>query len=253
MRGLRRRSSGEDDARGVGSGAGDEPNAEAEAADEQDAATADPADPETGPPGLGADTETDDVGGEDPSDDAAAQHEDSPQRKWKRLLFPAVSAVLIVALVVVAGLLLWQRYGGDDSTAASAADIGHDSPGNLTSPYIDKADMVVLDIVNASPDTAEKNAQEVLDNSIGDFHDVYAGARDQYLAMVTGSEATSEGKIIQSGLESIDGTKATVLVLASTEVTNKSVSEPSRRDFRLRVTVEKQGDDYKVSSLEQVV
>lgn len=161
------------------------------------------------------------------------------------------AAAVVVVLVVCMSLLLWQRYAAGDSSAA--ARVGHDSPGNLHSPYIDEAERVVLKVINATPETVEENSQAVLASSTGKFHETFKKSEEQYVSLVKKAEAHSVGTIVQSGLESTDGTSGSVLVVASTQVRNKSVSEPSERNFRMRVTVVRDGGEYKVSDLQQVV
>lgn len=184
------------------------------------------------------------------ADNAVADGAQSAARR--RWLFAAVSAAVIVVLVVCMSLLLWQRHGSDGG-GSSNAQVEHGAPGNLSSPFIDEAEDIVLNIINATPETVEQNSQEVLASSTGAFHDTYKQSEDQYVGLVKKAEAHSEGTIVQSALESTDGTSGTVLVVASTQVRNKSVSEPSERDFRMRVTVVEDGGEYKVSDLQQVV
>ncbi len=199
-----------------------------------------------------ADGSTSDGGGDctdtDGADGAADSAPDSGgtagRSRLRARLFPVVSGIVIVALVVVMGLLLWQRYGTDET--ASGDD------GTLHSPAVDVAEQVVLGITNINPESVESNADTVLSHSTGAFHDDYEAAKGQFATLVGEAEANSTGRIVQSGLESIGGDKATVLVVVSTDVQNKALPEASQRGFRLRVTLEKEGDSYKVSNLEQV-
>ncbi|WP_182346007.1 hypothetical protein [Tomitella gaofuii] len=225
MRGLRRRARGEGRKPVGGDGADARAHDDAGAADGAQASTAEASASDGAP------------------DDAQPERVRTP-RAW---LFPVASGVVIVALLVVMGLLLWQRYGASDTNASAGG-----SQGALQSPAIDVAEKVVLGVTNVNPDTVKANADEVLANSTGSFHDDYQAAQGQFAALVGKADATSAGTIVESGLESLQGDTATVLVVVSTDVQNKALPEASQRGFRLRVTLEKDGNTYKVSNLEQV-
>ena len=235
MRGLRRRARGTD--RDAGDAVGGVKDAGA-GAGTRDGGAADGHGADGGPgadgvAGTGTDAAEDSGGGVT-----------SGRRRIASRMFPLASGIVIVVLVVVMGLLLWQRYGTDDT--ASAGD------GTLASPAIDVAEQVVMGITNINPDTVESNADTVLSHSTGAFHDDYEAAQGQFATLVGEADANSTGHIVQSGLESIGGDTATVLVVVSTDVQNKALPEASQRGYRLRVTLEKEGDSYKVSNLEQV-
>ncbi|GAA4809025.1 hypothetical protein [Tomitella cavernea] len=229
MRGLRRRARGEDRTP-VGDGADE--RAQDDAVAQDDSAAQDGPDTDGHVPASGT------VG----TPDAAP-----PERKPRAWLFPVVSGVVIVALLVAMSLLLWQRYGVSGPESAAGG-----TQGALQSPAIDVAEKVVLGVTNVNPDTVDANADEVLANSTGSFHDDYQAAQGQFATLVGKADATSAGTIVRSGLESLQGDTATVLVVVSTDVQNKALPEASQRGFRLRVTLEKEGNTYKVSNLEQV-
>lgn len=199
--------------------------------------------PGSAEPGGAAEAPEDDGAAEAPEDDGS----DAPSSR-RRWLFPAVSGALIAVLAVLTGLLAWQYADGPDA----AGDASHGAQGNLSSPFIDAAETVVLGITNVDPGTVESNAEEVLAHTTGGFHDEYQAAQGQFASLVGEASATSHGRIVQSGLESVSGDTGTVLLVVSTEVRNNALAQPSQRGFRLRVTVEKDGDSYKVSNLEQV-
>lgn len=119
-------------------------------------------------------------------------------------------------------------------------------------PYVDYAKQFAGWLSSLSPQSADSDIQRLLDGSIGEFHDDFAKSRNDFLKTVVDSNVSTQGSVNAAALESISGTKAQVLVAATSNVTNKAGATQDPRKWRLELRVEQVGATYKVSKVEFV-
>ena len=93
---------------------------------------------------------------------------------------------------------------------------------------------------------ADSDVQRVLSSATGAFHDDFANRSQPFIDVVEQAQSTSVGAVTEAGLESQNGEEAQVLVAVSVKVTAGGV-EQAPRAWRMRISVQKVGDDAKVS------
>lgn len=96
---------------------------------------------------------------------------------------------------------------------------------------------------------AESDVKRVLDSSTGTFYDDFAKRQQPFIEVVKKAQATSKGTITDAGLESESGDEAQVLVAVSVKTSNIGAAEQEPRAWRMRISVQKLGDQAKVSNV----
>ncbi|MDG3011519.1 hypothetical protein G4X40_15335 [Rhodococcus sp. D2-41] len=152
----------------------------------------------------------------------------------------AALVIVVLAVLGTGGWLLWENHQHNQLEAKRNA-------------YIATATQEVLNTLNIQKDSADADVKRILDNASGSFYDQFNSNRDQFVNIVKEAEVNSKGNVIQAALQDISGNTARVLVVGSSEVTNKASPQASQRDYRLRVTVTDDGHRMTVSDMEYVM
>ena len=157
-----------------------------------------------------------------------------PQRLG--VLFGVVAAVLLASVV---GWLGYQSYHARQAAERRAEflQVGRQGAVNLTT----------IDWEHADADV-----QRILGAAIGTFYDDFSQRAQPFVDVVRKTQSTSVGTITAAGLESSTATDAQVLVAVSVETTNTASPQQEQRGWRMRLTVQKIGNDMKVSRVEFV-
>ncbi|MCG7610254.1 MULTISPECIES: hypothetical protein [Mycobacterium] len=98
----------------------------------------------------------------------------------------------------------------------------------------------------------EADVQRILDAATGGFHDDFQKRAPAFVEVVKKAQSTSEGTITEAGLESQTPDSAQVLVAVSVKTSNAGAPEQDPRAWRMRIGVQKVGDETKVSNVEFV-
>ncbi|MDA3640013.1 hypothetical protein [Mycobacterium xenopi] len=189
---------------------------------------------------------------EDSTADADAPAGDARQdkpgwfRRWRRRIRLSVAAAVLAAVVVVAALggsvymvLQHRNLAQQRERAAEFAAAARQGVVTLTS----------LDFNNAKHDV-----QRILDNSTGSFRDEFQKMADDFIKVVEQSKVVEKGTVqaVAVDLDSMTKDSATALVVSRSEVTNAAGAKEDPRNFRLVVTVARDGDQLKMSKVEFV-
>jgi Mce-associated membrane protein len=150
-----------------------------------------------------------------------------------------VAGVLVLALIAAGIVLLFDRNAASDRDAKRNA-------------YVQTARQTVLNLTTIRPETAKEDVERILAGASGDFKAEFDGRQDPFVSVVKEASVTTEGQIIEAGLEREDGNKAQVLVAARANVTTPDQSQSGPRDFRMRVTVTDDGGTMTASKVEFV-
>ena len=159
----------------------------------------------------------------------------APARR-RLLLALSVLGLLLVAAIVALVLQL-RSYEQVDDAREAAVQAAQQSALNLTS--IDKDDFAA-------------DVRRVLDGSNGAFKTDFEARSKQLATVLTENEVSSEGKVIDAGLVRFDDRNATALVVVDSNVKNTAVPEGRVNTYRMRLTLERQGDQWLTSMLEFV-
>ena len=100
---------------------------------------------------------------------------------------------------------------------------------------------------------AKDDVQRVIDSSTGQFRDDFQQRAKDFASVVEQSKVVTQGTVSSAALESMDEHSASVLILATSKITNAAGAKDEPRIFRLRVTVTEDGGQYKMSKVDFVV
>ena len=150
-----------------------------------------------------------------------------------------VLSVVAVLLAVATGWLTWQVHGQSVTASQRTAVLG-------------AARQESLDLTTLSNKTGAADFQAVLDGSAGNLKQELADGKSDFLKELNSDAVTSVGQVLDVGLVSMNGTKATVLLNVSSTVTNKQSSKPETRLYHWQAALVYSGGRWLVTSLEFV-
>ena len=151
----------------------------------------------------------------------------------------ALAALLTAAALTLTALMLWQH---GRVAAQHASD----------RRFVDAARDGIVALLSIDHGRARADVQRVLDLSTGQFHDEFARSADDFVKTAEDSKAVTKGTVNVAALERVDGDRATVLVAATSEVSNVNGASQDPRPFRISVTVTREGETCKMSDVEFV-
>ena len=150
-----------------------------------------------------------------------------------------IAVIIIVASLAGSGWIVWQYY---DARARR----------EHAQEFVDTAKQTVVDLTSIDFHKVKDQVQHIVDNSTGSFRDDFINRSDQFIKVAEASKAVAKGTVDAAAVESMTTDEAVVLVVGSEQITN-AVGNQQPRSFRFRVTVTKDGDQFKVSKLELVL
>lgn len=151
----------------------------------------------------------------------------------------AALAVLVLALLVTGGVLLpgWLDARAEDERRRAV----------LRAATAEVVAFTTLDYRDLEP-----SIERVLDGATGEFEEQFESSRAQLEQLSRDNESVSEGRVLKAGVVSMDEDSATVVVVADSQVTNKSTDEPQPRHYRLQLDLVLEGDRWLTSDLQFV-
>lgn len=188
-------------------------------------------------------TDGDTDGDEDSADydEEAADEEAAPAKpRMSHLrLATIVGLVLVVALAALTGWLGFRTYQSHqaDEQRKLFLQVGRQGALNLTTIDWQQADA---------------NVQRILDSATGTFYDDFQKRSQPFVEVVKQAQSKSVGTIAEAGLESESDNGAQVLVAVTVKTSNAGAPEQAPRAWRMRISVQKVGDEAKVSNVEFV-
>jgi Mce-associated membrane protein len=150
-----------------------------------------------------------------------------------------VGLTIVAALIAVAGWLGWGAYQANQVTEQRAEFLQAGRQGALN--------LTTVDWQHADADT-----QRILNSATGTFYDDFLKQSQPFIDVLKAAQARSEGTITVAGLESSSGNDAQVLVAVSVQISNAGAPVQDPRAWRMRISVQKVGDDVKMSKVEFV-
>ena len=148
----------------------------------------------------------------------------------------------LVAVVALAGLTGWLGFQAYQAQQTQ----------DLRSLYLQVGRQGALNLTTIGYENAEADVQRILDSATGTFYDDFQRRAEPFVEVVKQAQSTSEGTIAEAGLESFSDNEAQVLVAVTVRTSNAGAPDQAPRAWRMRISVEKVGDEAKVSNVEFV-
>ena len=198
---------------------------------------------------VGTDSE---VPVEDPDDDvvdvedvepesAAGDADGEPTPRSKKPMAASWRATLfgLAMVVVLAGLVGWLGFRVYQSHQAQAQ----------RSQFLQVARQGALNLTTIDWQHAEADVHRILDGATGEFYDDFAKRSQPFIEVLKQAQAKTVGTITEAGLESETTDSAQALVAVSVQTSNAGEPEQVPRAWRMRINVQKVGDQVKVSDV----
>jgi Mce-associated membrane protein len=99
---------------------------------------------------------------------------------------------------------------------------------------------------------ADADVQRILDSATGTFYDDFQKRAQPFVEVVKQAQSKSVGTVSEAGLESESDNGAQVLVAVTVNTSNAGAPEQAPRAWRMRISVQKVGEEAKVSNVEFV-
>jgi len=165
--------------------------------------------------------------------------------RWRRWL-PSLSAtskvaaiILICAFAGASGYMVWQ----DRDTTKRA---------QRAAKFVAGARQGVINMTSLDFNRAKEDVQRLLDSSTGQFRDDFQQRAKDFASVVEQSKVVTQGTVNAAAIQSMDEHSASVLVAATSRITNSAGANDEPRVWRLEVTVTEDGGQYKVSKVQFV-
>jgi Mce-associated membrane protein len=182
------------------------------------------------------DAEADDVDA-----DGDVPNEDPPSRRPRspKTLAAIAGAIMIVAVGAVAGWLGLQLQHTQQAADQRAA-------------YLQAARQGAINLTTIDWQQADGDVKRIVDNATGTFYDDFSKRAQPFVDVVKQVQSKTTGTVTMAGLESMSGDQAQALVAVTVNTTNAGAPEPTSKAWRMRIDVQKVGDDVKVANVEFV-
>lgn len=152
---------------------------------------------------------------------------------WRATLFG------LAMVVVLAGLVGWLGFRVYQSHQAQAQ----------RSQFLQVARQGALNLTTIDWQHAEADVHRILDGATGEFYDDFAKRSQPFIEVLKKAQAKTVGTITEAGLESQTADSAQALVAVSVQTSNAGEAEQVPRAWRMRIDVQKVGDQVKVSNV----
>jgi Mce-associated membrane protein len=190
-----------------------------------------------------ADTEKTTDGDEDSADyDEEALDEGAAPAKPRMSHVQLAMTAGLVLVVLLAGLTGWLSFRTYQSHQA-------DEQRKL---FLQVGRQGALNLTTIDWQQADANVQRILDSATGTFYDDFQKRAQPFVEVVKQAQSKSVGTIAEAGLESETDNGAQVLVAVTVKTSNAGAPEQAPRAWRMRISVQKVGDEAKVSNVEFV-
>jgi len=164
-------------------------------------------------------------------------------RSWRRLTPQR--------LAVLAGLLMAVGMAALISVLGVRAHHSHQSA-DRRALYLQIGRQGALNLTTIDWHHADADVQRIQATATGPFYDDFSQRSQPFIDVVKKLQSTSTGTVTTAGLESSTDTDAQLLVAISVQTTTAQAPQPTLRAWRMRISLQKLGNDVKVSNVEFV-
>jgi Mce-associated membrane protein len=183
---------------------------------------------------------------EDDAPESLADHDvgETPVRTSKKPI-SAVRRAILVGLIVVLGLAVlvgWLGFRAYQSHQEQAQ----------RSQFLEVAKQGALNLTTVDWQKAEADVQRILDGAAGQFHDDFASRAQPFIDVVKQAKSTTVGTITDAGLESQTDDTAQALIAVTVVASNTVAPQQVSHSWRMRISVQRVGDQAKVFNVEFV-
>ena len=186
--------------------------------------------------------ESDEKAPEETAEAAEPESRLARSRRWLPSLsvtWKVAAMILIICFAGASGYMMWQHRDATERQQRAAR-------------FVAGARQGVVNMTSLDFRKAKEDVQRVVDSSTGEFKDDFQQRAKDFTTVVEQSKVVTEGTVTAAALESMDEHSASVLVSATSKITNAAGAKDEPRAWRLRVAVTEDGGQYKMSKVDFV-
>lgn len=174
----------------------------------------------------------------------AANENEAPEPRSRKPVSTLRHAILfgLVVIVALGALVGWWAFRVYQAHQSQVQ----------RSHFLEAAKQGAVNLTTIDWQHADADVQRIVDGATGQFHDDFAKRSKPFIDVAKQVKATTVGTLDEAGLESTTGDTAQVLVAVTVKVSNLGAAEQTPRRWRMRMFVQKLGDQVKISNVEFV-
>ena len=188
---------------------------------------------------------------EEALDEEAADEEAADEEAADETAAPAKPRMSHVRLAMIAGLILVVVLAGLTGWLGFRAYQTHQAE-EQRKLFLQVGRQGALNLTTIDWQQADADVQRILDSATGTFYDDFEKRAKPFVEVVKQAQSKSVGTISEAGLESESADGAQVLVAVTVKSSNAGAPEQQPRAWRMRISVQKMGDEAKVANVEFV-
>lgn len=162
-------------------------------------------------------------------------------RPARPVIAPLIAGLAAVALLATTGYMFWQHHVASQQRRQQAE-------------YAAAARQGVINLMSVDFATAKDTVQRVIDGSTGRFRSNFEETADDFVRALQEEKIVTTAAVNDVAVESVDGDTAVVLVSATSQRQGAQAPKEQQqpRVWRVVVTLQRDGDQMKMSSVEFV-
>ena len=197
------------------------------------------------------DTVTDSAEDSTDDEDASDEDDDDSDEDADLVAAPAKPRMSHVRLAMIAGLVLVVALAGLTGWLGFRTYQSHQAD-EQRKLFLQVGRQGALNLTSIDWQQADADVQRILDSATGTFYDDFQKRAKPFVEVVKQAQSKSVGTIAEAGLESESSDGAQVLVAVTVKTSNAGAPEQQPRAWRMRISVQKVGDEAKVANVEFV-
>lgn len=162
-------------------------------------------------------------------------------RPARAVIAPLIAGLAAVALLATTGYMFWHHHVESQQRRQQAE-------------YAAAARQGVINLMSVDFATAKDTVQRVIDGSTGRFRSNFEETADDFVRALQEEKIVTTAAVNDTAVESVDGDTAVVLVSATSQRQGAQAPKEQQqpRVWRVVVTLQRDGDQMKMSSVEFV-
>lgn len=118
--------------------------------------------------------------------------------------------------------------------------------------FLDAANIAAIDLTTLDHITADADIARIVESASGKFRTDFEARSAPLVDAMTAAKSTSVGTVVASGVESLQGNTARVIVAVRVSTATETGGEQPEHGWRMRISIEEFGDQYKIADVEFV-
>jgi Mce-associated membrane protein len=176
----------------------------------------------------------------DEDDEAEAVLPSTVKAPMSHLRLALIAGVVVV--LALSGLVGWLGYRAHHANAQQEQR-------NL---FLQVGRQGALNLTTIDFEHVDDDVKRILDSATGPFYDQFQQRAQPFTEVVKQVKSKSVGNVTEAGLESESGNEARVLVAVTVNTAVAGQPDQAPRAWRMRISVQRVGDDAKVANVEFV-